>query len=235
MNKENVGLYDQSFEHDNCGIGAVVNIKGLKTYKTVDDALKIVEQLEHRAGKDAAGETGDGVGILTQIPDEYFQKVIKDFTLPQKGHYGVGMFFMPQDEKVRLRVKKMFETVVKKEGLEFLGWRAVPTVPCVLGKKALDAMPYIVQAFIKKLRLITVSIEDISRNEINVIAEHIRNHICPNIHAYLPVLKSINVPESSSLGWSEIKIRYVSALRGRKYALFISETKGSTELSGVAK
>ena len=150
MNKENVGLYDQSFEHDNCGIGAVVNIKGLKTYKTVDDALKIVEQLEHRAGKDAAGETGDGVGILTQIPDEYFQKIIKDFTLPQKGHYGVGMFFMPQDEKVRLRVKKMFETVVKKEGLEFLGWRAVPTVPSVLGKKALDAMPYIVQAFIKK-------------------------------------------------------------------------------------
>ena len=72
------------------------------------------------------------------------------FTLPQKGHYGVGMFFMPQDEKVRLRVKKMFETVVKKEGLEFLGWRAVPTVPSVLGKKALDAMPYIVQAFIKK-------------------------------------------------------------------------------------
>ena len=150
MNKENVGLYDQSFEHDNCGIGAVVNIKGLKTYKTVDDALKIVEQLEHRAGKDAAGETGDGVGILTQIPDEYFQKIIKDFTLPQKGHYGVGMFFMPQDEKVRLRVKKMFETVVKKEGLEFLGWRAVPTVPSVLGKKALDAMPYIVQVFIKK-------------------------------------------------------------------------------------
>ena len=76
MNKENVGLYDQSFEHDNCGIGAVVNIKGLKTYKTVDDALKIVEQLEHRAGKDAAGETGDGVGILTQIPDEYFQKIL---------------------------------------------------------------------------------------------------------------------------------------------------------------
>ena len=150
MNKENVGLYDQSFEHDNCGIGAVVNIKGLKTYKTVDDALKIVEQLEHRAGKDAAGETGDGVGILTQIPDDYFQKVIKEFQLPKKGNYGVGMFFMPQDEKIRLRVKKMFETIVKKEGLIFLGWREVPTVPKVLGKKALDAMPFIVQAFVEK-------------------------------------------------------------------------------------
>ena len=180
MNKENVGLYDQSFEHDNCGIGAVVNIKGLKTYKTVDDALKIVEQLEHRAGKDAAGETGDGVGILTQIPDEYFQKIIKDFTLPQKGHYGVGMFFMPQDEKVRLRVKKMFETVVKKEGLEFLGWRAVPTVPSVLGKKALDAMPYIVQAFIKKPHGVNCGL-DFDRklydciNEFNGYKEHYSN------------------------------------------------------------
>ena len=102
MNKENVGLYDQSFEHDNCGIGAVVNIKGLKTYKTVDDALKIVEQLEHRAGKDAAGETGDGVGILTQIPDEYFQKNIKYFTLPQKGE------------------KKALAMMVRKNAMEYL-------------------------------------------------------------------------------------------------------------------
>ena len=101
MNKENVGLYDQSFEHDNCGIGAVVNIKGLKTYKTVDDALKIVEQLEHRAGKDAAGETGDGVGILTQIPNEYFQKVIKDFTLPQKGMYVLVIHCLSYPVEVR--------------------------------------------------------------------------------------------------------------------------------------
>ena len=80
--KKNLGLYDKSFEHDNCGIGAVVNIKGVKTHITVSNALKIVEQLEHRAGKDAAGETGDGVGILTQVPYSYFKKTIKEFPLP---------------------------------------------------------------------------------------------------------------------------------------------------------
>ncbi len=151
MNKQQkLGLYDQSFEHDNCGIGAVVNIKGLKTHRTVSQALKIVEQLEHRAGQDATGETGDGVGILTQIPYRYFQKNVTAFSLPGEGEFGVGMFFMPQDEKMRARIKKMFETIIKKESLTFLGWREVPTFPKVLGKRAMDAMPYICQAFIGK-------------------------------------------------------------------------------------
>ena len=116
--KKNLGLYDKSFEHDNCGIGAVVNIKGVKTHITVSNALKIVEQLEHRAGKDAAGETGDGVGILTQVPYSYFKKTIKEFPLPLEGKFGVGMLFMPRDEHLRNRVKKMLETIVIKEGME---------------------------------------------------------------------------------------------------------------------
>ncbi len=151
MNKDkNLGLYDESFEHDNCGIGAVVNIKGIKTHRTVSNALKIVEQLEHRAGKDAAGKTGDGVGILTQVPYSYFKKEIKDIELPEAGEYGVGMLFLPVDEHLRNRVKKMLETIVKKEGMDFLGWREVPTVSNVLGKKAIDAMPAIYQCFIAK-------------------------------------------------------------------------------------
>ena len=144
------GLYDPQFEHDNCGIGAVVNIKGVKTHITVSNALKIVEQLEHRAGKDAKGETGDGVGILTQVPYAYFKKIIKDFDLPHEGHYGVGMFFFPQDVFKRNQAKKMFERIVEKEGMVFLGWREVTTTPSVLGSTALDAMPCIMQGFVKK-------------------------------------------------------------------------------------
>ena len=146
------GLYSEQFEHDNCGIGAIVSIKGIKTHQTVSDALSIVENLEHRAGKDAEGKTGDGVGILLQISHKFFKKAVKPLgiELGEEREYGIGMFFFPQDELKRNQSKKMFEIIVEKEGLEFLGWREVPTYPNVLGKKAIDCMPYIMQAFVKK-------------------------------------------------------------------------------------
>ena len=145
-------LYRQDFEHDNCGIGAIVNIKGKKNHAVVDDALKIVENLEHRAGKDAEGKTGDGVGILTQIPHKFFKKECKKLgiTLPGEREYGVGMFFFPQNELERRQAMKMFEVIVKKEGLEFLGWRQLPVFENVLGAKALESCPHIYQAFIKR-------------------------------------------------------------------------------------
>lgn len=149
---EEKGLYDSRFEHDNCGIGAVVNIKGLKTHKTVENALKIVENLEHRAGKDAEGETGDGVGILLQISHKFFQNAVKPLGifLGSERDYGIGMFFFPQDELRKNQAKKMFEIIVEKEGLEFLGWREVPTNASVLGKKAVECMPNILQGFVKR-------------------------------------------------------------------------------------
>ena len=145
-------LYRTEFEHDNCGIGACVNIRGVKTRETVENALKIVENLEHRAGKDAEGKTGDGVGILTQIPHRFFEKVTKSLgiSIGKEREYGVGMFFFPQDELRRNQAKKMFEIIVEKEGLTFLGWRDVPANPSVLGHKAVECMPHIMQAFIKK-------------------------------------------------------------------------------------
>ncbi len=148
------GLYRPQFEHDNCGIGAVVNIKGIKSHDTVANALKIVENLEHRAGKDAEGKTGDGVGILLQISHRFFSKVCTPlgFSLPKERDYGVGMFFFPQDELKRNQAKKIFEVIVAKEGLRFLGWRQVPIRPEVLGKKAVECMPCIMQAFIERPR-----------------------------------------------------------------------------------
>ena len=145
-------LYEPAFEHDNCGIGCCVNIKGVRSRETVDHALTIVEHLEHRAGRDADGKTGDGVGILTQIPHKFFRKVCRESGIAIGGEreYGVGMFFFPQDELQRTRARKMFETIAQKEGLKFLGWRDVPTFPEVLGDRAVECMPHISQAFLEK-------------------------------------------------------------------------------------
>ena len=161
QNQKTTGLYEPEFEHDNCGIGAVVNIKGIKTHDTVENALKIVENLEHRAGKDAEGKTGDGVGILLQISHKFFKKVADELgiELGEEREYGVGMFFFPQDELKRNQAKKMFETILEKEGLKFLGWREVPIKPGVLGHKALEKMPNIQQVFIEKPKNIAKGLE----------------------------------------------------------------------------
>lgn len=146
------GLYEPEFEHDNCGIGAVVNIDGVPSYRTVDEALRIVETLEHRAGKDAEGKTGDGVGIIVQISHRFFLKVSEEcgFCLGGPREYGVGMFFFSRNELERNQAMKMFEILVKKEGMEVLGWRDVPVDSTVLGTRAAESMPHIAQCFIQK-------------------------------------------------------------------------------------
>lgn len=149
---EQQGLYRPQFEHDNCGIGAVVNIKGIKSREVVENALKIVEKLEHRAGKDAEGKTGDGVGILSQIPYEFFKKETGKlgFDIGGEGDFGVGMFFFPNNELRRNQAKKLFEIILAKKGMKLIGWRDVPSSPDILGKKAFDSMPYIMQGFVKR-------------------------------------------------------------------------------------
>ena len=142
-------------EHDACGIGSIVNIDGRKDHKVLDDALHIVEKLEHRAGKDATGEVGDGVGILTQISHKFFAKAasqagIVKVAQAEEGDYGVGMFFLPQNTLRRTLAKRMFEVITQKEGMEVLGWREVPVHEEILGKAAVDCMPCIRQCFIKK-------------------------------------------------------------------------------------
>ena len=152
MREQQKGLYSPAFEHDNCGIGAVVNSRGIKSHLTVERALHIVENLEHRAGKDAEGKTGDGVGILLQISHKFFSRVCKqaDIQLGEEGEYGIAQLFFPQEELKRNQAKKMFEIIVEKEGMELLGFRKVPVHPEILGHKARECMPDIQQAFIKK-------------------------------------------------------------------------------------
>ncbi|MBR5401274.1 MAG: glutamate synthase large subunit [Treponema sp.] len=150
--QEHKNLYEPSFEHDNCGIGAVVNIDGTKTHKIVDDALCIVEKLEHRAGKDASGETGDGVGILLQISHEFFKKEAEKegIKLKDERDYGVGMFFFPSDsQEVKSEIHR-FEKYCEEEKLKLLGWRHVPVNTDILGQKARDCMPQIWQCFIER-------------------------------------------------------------------------------------
>ena len=145
-------LYQPQFEHDACGIGAVVSIDGVPSHQIVDDALSIVEKLEHRAGKDATGKIGDGVGILLQISHSFFSRVGQDLglSLGDARDYGVGMFFFPQAVLARKQAQKMFEVICAKEGVTFLGWRDVPVNPGILSDKAHASMPFICQCFVKR-------------------------------------------------------------------------------------
>lgn len=136
-------------EHDACGIGTVVQIDGKQSYDVLDKALHIVEKLEHRAGKDASGKVGDGVGILLQISDDFFRKTLKKDNIKLPEHYGVGMFFLPRNKLLLNQQKKMFEKLVEQEGCTFITWRKVPCDDSILGQKAKDCMPSIYQAFVQ--------------------------------------------------------------------------------------
>ena len=145
-------LYDERMEHDACGIGAAVNIDGHKDHQTISDALTIVERLKHRAGRDAEGATGDGVGILTQIPHALFEAWAKEngVCLGDAGDYGVGMLFLPKEQSSFSEAVRLFESIARSQGFAFLLWREVPVCPDILGKGALEAMPRIGQAFVAR-------------------------------------------------------------------------------------
>ena len=146
------GLYDPDFEHDACGIGAIVHIKGKKSHHIVQQALTTLVNLQHRGGRGAETNTGDGAGILIQIPHQFLAKAsIKEgFSLPQPGDYGLGMLFLPTDEDERSQCEQILADIIKAEGQSLLGWRDVPVDLCDLGKMAVASMPFLRQVFIKK-------------------------------------------------------------------------------------
>ena len=131
-------LYRPEMEHDACGVGAIVDLSGKATHRTVDQALSIVERLAHRAGSDALGTTGDGVGIMTQLPHALFAAWAQEEGIPlgNPGDYGVGMFFLPEDEVGVRNICRIFEQLAAAEGIPVLGWRDVPCHPAQLGPGA---------------------------------------------------------------------------------------------------
>ncbi|QTC41829.1 glutamate synthase large subunit [Bacillus sp. V3] len=144
------GLYDPAHEHEACGIGMIANIDGRKSHNIVQNAINILCNLEHRGGQSADTSTGDGAGILTQIPHRFFKKQCEkeDIHLPGEGEYGVGMVFLPEEYDSRMQSKELFERIIEEEGQTTLGWRPVPINDSFVGKVASKSKPFIRQVFI---------------------------------------------------------------------------------------
>jgi len=146
------GLYDPQFEHDACGLGFVVNMKGKKSHQLVSDALQILVNLDHRGAVGCEPNTGDGAGILIQVPHDFLaaEAVRLGFQLPAVGHYGVGQLFLPKNPEERAAVKSELTKIIAAEGATILGWRDVPVDNSSLGKTAVSAEPFMAQIFIAR-------------------------------------------------------------------------------------
>ncbi len=145
MVKRNLGLYSEAYEHDACGVGMVVNIHGGKSHELVDNALKVLENMEHR-GAETRDKTGDGAGIMVQIPHEFI--LLQGIPVPEKGMYGTGLVFLPKDAKAQERILSVMIEEIEREGLTLMHLRTVPTCPEVLGVGAREVEPDIKQIFV---------------------------------------------------------------------------------------
>lgn len=135
------GLYNADYEHDACGVGMVVNIHGNKSHELVDNALKVLENMRHRGAEGADGRTGDGAGIMLQIPHEFI--LLQGIPVPEKGKYGTGLVFLPKNEKEQSAILSVMIEEIEREGLSLMHLRNVPTNPDCLGESALKAEPSI--------------------------------------------------------------------------------------------
>ncbi|MFB0907157.1 MAG: glutamate synthase subunit alpha, partial [Spirosomataceae bacterium] len=146
------GLYRPEFEHDACGIGFTAHLKGRKSHKIVEDAIKMLERMDHRGACGCDPDTGDGAGMLIQIPHEFFADEARKlkFKLPDTGEYGVAMTFFPRDEEARNECKEVLNRNIEALGMELLGYRKVPTLNDTLGEGSKEVEPWVEQVFIKR-------------------------------------------------------------------------------------
>ncbi len=143
------GMYNPEFEHDACGIGLYANIKGAASHDIVKKGLEMLCRLDHRAGRGSDGQTGDGAGLMVQIPDVFFRVVCSEWALPEKGQYGVGMLFFTEDQDEREAIEQRINETITLEGQELIGWRTVPTDASMLSNASSETAPVVRQVFIK--------------------------------------------------------------------------------------
>ncbi len=156
------GLYDPQFEHENCGIGLIVDMKGRKSHDIVQGALEICVNLDHRGGCGCDPITGDGAGIFIQTPDKFFRKILKNLQaieLPNLGDYGVGFFFLSSDQTSRENEKKVVEEVLTEENLDLIAWRTVPVNSGILGKASAACEPVMEQVFVQRPENVTSGLD----------------------------------------------------------------------------
>jgi glutamate synthase domain-containing protein 2/glutamate synthase domain-containing protein 1/glutamate synthase domain-containing protein 3 len=236
---EKQGLYDPTYEHDACGIGFVANIKGVKSHDIVKKALQVLCNLDHRGGQGSEKNTGDGAGILMQLPDAYFRVECEklNILLPIAGQYGVGMTFLPQDEQLRLVCEKTVEQTIKDEGLQFLGWRTVPTENSSLGDSAKSSEPYIRQVFIglnsesksnldfeRKLYIVRRLIENEIHSQSNQIPFYFSS-----VSSRTIVYKGMLTPEQVDSYYLELKNPLVTSALALVHSRFSTNTFPSWE------
>ncbi|MFC0557592.1 glutamate synthase large subunit [Halalkalibacter alkalisediminis] len=247
MNKQSYpvaqGLYRPDFEHEACGIGMVANINGEKSHEIVENAITILCNLEHRGGQSADTSTGDGAGILTQIPHAFFEKQCdKDnITLPEEGGYGIGMVFLPQDPEIRKQTQKQVQDIIKDEGQVFLGWRTVPTNDSFVGDMAKKSKPFIRQMFIAPSSDITD--QDAFERKLYVIRKRLENeaqaadqehqeglYIC-SLSTRIIVYKGMLIPEQLDSFYLDLNNRYFKSALALVHSRFSTNTFPSWERS----
>ena len=204
------GLYDPHYEHDSCGVGFVANIDGRQSHLIVEKAIEVLQRLLHRGAIGGDLKTGDGAGILVQVPDAFFRTQCQacQVTLPAQAHYGVGMVFIPQDRNLSAKCREVILDTVKAEGLELLGWRQVPVDDTTIGDIARAAQPAIVQCFIQGKNLSGIALE----RKLYVVRRQIEGKVERDLHLgdrfYIPSLSTRVICYKGMMMGSQVREYY---------------------------
>ncbi|WP_447601959.1 glutamate synthase large subunit [Nitrospira sp. Nam80] len=228
------GLYDPRFEKDACGIGFVVNIKGQRSHGIVQNALRVLENLSHRGAQGCDPCTGDGSGILLQVPHEFFKRAAKDLglKLPNAGEYGVGMLFMPPDADARKQCETLISGIVKEEGAKLIGWRDVPVKSDAIGRQAHKTEPFMRQVFIargifneeqfeRKLYIIRKRIEKAVRESAIEGREYF---YIPSLSSSTIVYKGLLLPDQMAAYYQDLNDASVTSALGLVHSRFSTNT-----------